>query len=217
MWNVGTVIIKPTVDSSSGESVLKAKIINGIDSDKVLSIKDIFAKYKDNFIIQECVEQSGYLSRLCDKSLNTFRVITYICEGKVYHAPLSLRMGTGTAFVDNIHAGGICIGITKDFRFRKYAFSEMGDKYETHPYSNITFEGYDISPLKNVIEVAHRLHGFIPMLKMISWDWSLDENDMPVLIEMNISGQSVWFPQMVNGESFFGENTEYFANMIKNG
>lgn len=213
--NIGTVIIKPTVDSSSGESVMKAKIKDGFDESSGHSIIEIFDKYHQNFIVQECVVQSEYLSRLCDKSLNTFRVITYICDGKVYHAPLSLRMGTGTAFVDNIHAGGIGIGISEDFKFRKYAFSEMGEKYEIHPYSKIRFEGYDISPLKNIVEVAHRLHGSIPMLKMISWDWSLDEKDKPVLIEINIAGQAVWLSQMVNGESFFGENTKYFANMLR--
>ena len=213
--NVGMVIIKPTVDSSSGESVIKAELADGFDSNNGLSIDQIFDKYKQNFIVQECVKQSEYLSRLCDKSLNTFRVITYICKGKVFHAPLSLRMGTGTAFVDNIHAGGIGIGITDNYKFRKYAFSEMGEKFEVHPYSKIVFEGYDISPLKNIVEVAHHLHGYIPMLKMISWDWSLDEHDIPVLIEINIAGQAVWLSQMVNGESFFGENTEYFANMLK--
>lgn len=213
--NAGTVIIKPTVDSSSGESVIKAEITDGIDASCGLSINGLFNKYHQNFIVQECVCQSEYLSRLCDKSLNTFRVITYICDGRVYHAPLSLRMGTGTAFVDNIHAGGIGIGISEDFKFRKYAFSEMGEKYDTHPYSKIKFEDYDISPLKSIVEVAHRLHGYIPMLKMISWDWSLDENDLPVLIEINIAGQAVWLSQMVNGESFFGENTKYFANMLR--
>jgi len=213
--NVGTVIIKPTVDSSSGESVMKAELADGFDGNNGLSIDQIFDKYNQNFIVQECVKQSEYLSRLCDKSLNTFRVITYICKGKVFHAPLSLRMGTGTTFVDNIHAGGIGIGITDDYKFRKYAFSEMGEKYEVHPYSKIVFEGYDISPLKNIVEVAHHLHGYIPMLKMISWDWSLDDHDIPVLIEINIAGQAVWLSQMVNGESFFGENTEYFANMLK--
>lgn len=107
------------------------------------------------------------------------------------------------------------LGVTDDYELRKYALTEYGDKYEVHPYSKVSFEGYEISPLRSIVEVAHRLHGYVSMLKMISWDWSLDENDMPVLIEMNISGQSVWFPQMVNGESFFGENTKYFANLIK--
>lgn len=214
--NAGIVIIKPTIDTSSGEGVLKANFNNGKDSISGFSVKDLFEKYKENFIVQECVKQSRYLSDLCDKSLNTFRVITYICKGKVYNAPLSLRMGTGSSYVDNIHQGGINIGISDDYKLRKYAFTEMGERFEVHPYTKVRFEGYCIPPVRQIVEVACRLHGYVPMLKMISWDWSLDENDLPVLIEMNISGQSVWFPQMVNGESFFGENTAYFAQLIKN-
>jgi len=211
----GTVIVKPTIDTSSGEGVLKVKFENGIDKKSGITVTQLIKQYKQNFIVQECVKQSDYLSNLCDKSLNTFRVITYICDGKVFNAPLSLRMGTGTSFLDNIHAGGIGIGITCDYKCRKYAFSEMGEKYEVHPYSNVMFEGYDITPLGAVVKVAKELHGRVPMLKMISWDWSLDENNKPVLIELNITGQSVWFPQMLNGESFFGDQTEYFASMIK--
>lgn len=212
--DAGVIIIKPTIDTSSGEGVLKTEFKEGKD-ETGLTVKDVFKEYGQNFIVQECVKQSRYLSDLCDKSLNTFRVITYICKGKVYHAPLSLRMGTGTSYVDNIHMGGANIGITPDYKLRKYAFTEFGERFEVHPYSKVMFDGYDMSPLKDIVNVAHRLHGSVPMLKMISWDWSLDDNNMPVLIEMNISGQSVWFPQMVNGESFFGENTEYFANMLK--
>jgi D-alanine-D-alanine ligase-like ATP-grasp enzyme len=84
-----------------------------------------------------------------------------------------------------------------------------------HPDTHLIFDGYEIAPLKNVVETAKRLHGLLPQIKMISWDWSLDRNNVPVLIEINISGQAVWFNQMVNGESIFGDHTEYFANMIR--
>lgn len=77
------------------------------------------------------------------------------------------------------------------------------------------FEGYAISEIGNIVECAKKLHGNIPMIKMISWDWSIDKNGIPVLIELNLSGQSVWFPQMFNGCPFFGENTPYFANLIR--
>lgn len=216
MKNCGLVIIKPTVDTSSGTSVYKANFNNGVDCKSGKTVISFIQEYKENFIVQECVNQSQYLSRLCDKSLNTFRVITYIYGGRVFTAPLSLRMGTGKSFVDNIHAGGICIGITEDYKLRKYAFSEYGHQFDKHPYSGITFENYDIAPLQKIVEVAKRLHGRVPMLQMISWDWSLDENNIPVLIELNISGQSIWFPQMLNGVPFFGERTEYFANLIRN-
>lgn len=104
--NVGLVIIKPTVDTSSGEGVLKVNFVDGRDEMNQLSVEDVLRKYKQNYLVQECIKQSRYLSDLCEKSLNTFRVVTYICDGSVYHAPLSLRMGTGASYVDNIHMGG---------------------------------------------------------------------------------------------------------------
>lgn len=104
--SAGEVIVKPTIDTSSGEGIVKAHFVKGKDSLNNLTVNDILKGFKENFLVQECVKQSRYLSDLCEKSLNTFRVITYICQGKVFHAPLSLRMGNGSSFVDNIHRGG---------------------------------------------------------------------------------------------------------------
>lgn len=213
--NCGKVIIKPTVDTSSGVGVRLLVMNAGKDTATGESAERILSCYKQNYIIQESVEQSKLLSDIYDGSLNTFRVITYICEGKVFHAPLSMRIGSGGSYVDNIHAGGLSIGIKENYSLRKYAFTEMGERYEKHPDSGIVFDNYSIPDLQSVVEVALKLHGRIPHIKMISWDWSLDKNNIPVLIEINISGQSVWFPQMLNGEPIFGNNTEYFANMIR--
>ena len=104
--DAGLVIVKPTIDTSSGEGILKANFVNGTDTLSGETVEKVVDRYKQNFIVQECVKQSRYLADLCDKSLNTFRVITYICNGKIHLAPLSLRMGTGTSYVDNIHRGG---------------------------------------------------------------------------------------------------------------
>lgn len=213
--NCGKVIIKPTVDTSSGEGVRLLNMIDGIDEITQESAREVLTKYRCNYIVQECVVQSKLLSKIYDKSLNTFRVITFICEGSVYNAPVAMRIGSGGSYVDNIHAGGLSIGITREFKLRKYAFSEMGDRFEKHPDTNVYFDGYEIAPLKNVVETAKQLHGLMPQIKMISWDWAIDQNDVPVMIEINISGQSVWFPQMLNGEPIFGEHTEYFANLIR--
>lgn len=215
LGNCGKAIIKPTVDTSSGEGVRLLNMIDGIDELTHETAKKILEKYGYNYVVQECVVQSELLSKIYSKSLNTFRIITYIFEGSVYHAPVAMRIGSGGSYIDNIHAGGLCIGITKDYKLRKYAFTEMGIRFEKHPDSGVVFEGYEIRPLKNVVEIAERLHGLMPQIKMISWDWSIDRNNVPIMVEVNISGQAVWFPQMLNGEPIFGEHTEYFANLIR--
>ena len=51
---------------------------------------------------------------------------------------------------------------------------------------------------------------------IISWDFMVDDKDNIVLIEMNLISQTVWFPQMANGVSFFGENTEKMIRLVKN-
>lgn len=46
-------------------------------------------------------------------------------------------------------------------------------------------------------------------------DLSLDTEGAVVLIEVNTTGQSAWFCQMVNGESLFGENTGKMLQLIR--
>jgi len=215
--NCGVVILKPTIDTSSGEGVRKLVMQNGKDIMSNLSSEEILKQSGSNFIIQECVHQSSQLSKLYPESVNTFRIITYICQGKVFHAPLSMRIGTGGSVIDNIHAGGMVIGITEEFKLREFAFTEMGDRFSKHPDTGKTFKGFYIPELKTIVSVAERLHGYLPQIQMISWDWTLDDSNMPVLIEINISGQSIWFPQMVNGEGMFRDQTEYFAGMLRSG
>ena len=213
--DIGNAVIKPTIDSSSGEGIRMINIKNGVDIKSNETIESILAQYKTDYIVQERITQSVLLTALYPNAINTFRVVTYICDGVVHVAPVALRVGRGNAEVDNIHAGGISIGVNDNCCLREIAFSEMGDRFDTHPNTGISFKGYKIQPLEQVIACAKRLHGRIPMIKMISWDWTLDENNIPVLIETNLTGQAVWLPQMVNGQPMFGENTQCFRNLIK--
>ena len=59
------------------------------------------------------------------------------------------------------------------------------------------------------------MHANLPYLGILSWDLSLDTEGAVVLIEVNTTGQSAWFCQMVNGESLFGENTVKMLQLIR--
>lgn len=59
------------------------------------------------------------------------------------------------------------------------------------------------------------MHANLPFLGILSWDLSLDTEGAVVLIEVNTTGQSAWFCQMVNGESLFGENTGKMLQLIR--
>lgn len=70
-------VIKPAVDSSSGHDVIIVDMKNGRDIRSGKVTQDIFEYYKNNFIVQEKIEQSSELSTFCPSSINTVRVISW--------------------------------------------------------------------------------------------------------------------------------------------
>ena len=95
-------------------------------------------------------------------SLNTFRVITYICKDMVHVAPIALRINGKQ--LDNIHAGGITIGVKSNGSLKKMAFSEHREKYDIHPNSGIVFVSVKIRNFNQLSEVTIKCHERIPWL-----------------------------------------------------
>lgn len=216
LHNIGDSVLKVTMGESSGNGVTMHHFKNGIDTKTGRCIKNILEDYKVNFIIQERIFPNEKFYALYKKSINTIRVITYIVDDKIYHAPLTLRIGRGGKEVDNIHAGGLAIGVSDEGTLNKIAFTEMQQRYDRHPDSGVVFNGYVVPKIPIIIDTAKRLHEKTPHMRMISWDFTLDNDDNIVLLEINIMAQSIWFPQMVNGRSIFGENTERMLQFISN-
>ena len=105
--NIGEVIIKPTIDTNSGNNVRLINIQNGQDIISHENIEEILKKYKSNFTIQEKIKPHPTFSKLNPTSINTIRVNTYICDGKVYASPTTMRIGRYGKIVDNAHGGGL--------------------------------------------------------------------------------------------------------------
>ncbi|ABX41585.1 sugar-transfer associated ATP-grasp domain-containing protein [Lachnoclostridium phytofermentans] len=213
--NTDYVVIKPTIGTHSGSGIMICKFMNGIDEFTQSSCSDILELYKENFIIQEYITNCKELSSLYGESLNTIRVVTYILDNKLYYLPLALRLGCDGNKVDNIGAGGLFIGISQEGYLNPYAFAEIGTKYSHHPNSKVVFRNYFIPNIPKVLEMAYCCHLKTPQVKMVSWDFTIDESLNVVLIEANMLGQSVGFPQMANGESAFGVNTGRMLKLIR--
>ena len=186
---------------------------NGIDAISGRTVEDIFQEYKKDFIIQERVRNHESISRIYPDSVNTLRVITYLCDEKVNVAPLSMRIGMGGRIVDN---GGIFIGVTPEGELYPTGFSKKHiTRYNEHPDTGVVFDGYKIKGVPEMVAAARKLHARLPQMGMLSWDMCYDEDDNVVVIEVNTTGQSVWFPQMVTGKPIFGEHTAKMLEKIK--
>lgn len=217
--NIGECVIKPTVDSGSGHGVYILNIVDGIDLKSGKAIDEIIDTCGENFIVQEKIKNSDKFSMLYPKSLNTVRLITYIVEDEIHYAPLAMRIGAGGDEIDNIHNGGLCIGVNDDGTLKKTAYQlGYGDtaiKFTSHPDTGVVFENYYIGDVTKIISIAKELHSLTPHLGIISWDLTLDKDDNVVLIEANCSGQSVWFPQIVSEKPIFGNDTPYMIKKIR--
>ncbi len=219
LQNIGEVVIKPIVDTSSGQGVRILNIQNGVNIRDNQKIKDILSSYKTNFIVQEKLVPCEKLKILYPNAINTIRVISYIIDDKVCTAPISLRVGGGGGEVDNIHAGGMVVAVDNNGKLGKYAYrlgwGDNFEKFDKHPDTNIVFEQYNLGFIPNIIDVAKSLHTKTSNIGIISWDFTVDSNDEIIVVEANYSGQSVWFPQMISGNSFFGDNTAQVLNYLE--
>ena len=215
--NIGACVVKKTTETSSGRDVQLCNFINGKDTKTGKSEKEILAEFGKNFVVQEKIEQHDSIANLNPTSVNTFRIITYIYDSKVYCCPIALRLGRSNADRDNIHYGGICVGVDRKGVLKPYAFSEFGEVTEAHPDTHVKFNQYVVGggKFETVIDAVIRAHGRIAHLGILSWDIALDCNGNGVIIEVNTTGQSAWFCQMVNGEPLFGENTGRMLELIK--
>lgn len=208
-------VIKKSLDTSSGRDVMICSFEKGIDKNSGRTIFSIIDDMGIDYVIQEKVVQSDELSAIYPGALNTFRVMTYVLDGDIYHCPMALRLAHNGADRDNIHYGGMCVGVDDEGYLYKRAFEEFGNYYDEHPDTKVKFDGYRIANAKSIISCAKDLHRCIPMLGIVSWDLTIDKDGCATLIEANTIGQSAWFLQMIQGKSLFGENTSRILEMIK--
>ena len=210
------LIIKPTADSSSGEGITFIDNPQSIGTDE---LNKNFNNLGKNFVVQKKIIAHPQFSAFNSSSINTIRIITYITNGEMHHVPIAFRIGRKDRTVDNIHAGGLVVGVNDDGTLLPDAYElGYGDKtikYKQHPDSNVVFDGYKLPCIPEIIKSAYAVHRRLVNIGIVSWDFTVDNENNPVLIEANIRGQSIWFPQIVHGKGAFGERTKEIMEMIK--
>ncbi len=207
LLDVGTAFCKPTIDTSSGQGCRVLNMQNGVDVDTGETAEQIILSMGENFVVQERLICHKQISDIHQNSCNTFRIITYRWRDEFYSLPTIMRLGVHGNCLDNAHAGGIFVAIDDDGRLHKTAFTEFGERFDKHPDSNLVFENYVIDGFPLCCEAAFRLHKMMPRVGLINWDFTLNAENEPVLIEANMKNGSVWLSQMAHGKGAFGDKT----------
>ena len=202
----GTVFVKPSVDSCSGQGCRKVSPsdIQSLSQD-ALVISD--GVYRKDYVVQELVVCHESIRQIYSGSVNTFRVITYMWKDNVEVMPIIMRIGRGGKYVDNAHAGGMICAVHPDGTMGHHAMTEFNAQFTEHPDTHVIFATHRIEHVDAVIEAAKKMHAHVPHLGSVNWDFTIAEDGAPVLIEANIIGGSVWLPQMAHGVGAFGDKT----------
>lgn len=200
------IVVKMATSSEGGKGVFFTK---GTELSKVES------RIKDDIVIQRPLKQHEAYNAINASSVNTVRLISLLSEDGVKIYSSILRMGINGSRVDNASSGGITCGITKDGKLKKYAYKVNGQRYEKHMDSGVVFEGYELPGYQKCWEAVPQLHVQVPRFRLVSWDFAIDPDGEPVLIEANLHYGELDFHQLNNGP-IFGEDTEKILNEVFN-
>ena len=212
--NLGEIFAKPSVESSSGRRCVVLNMKNGKDVISGQSSAQLLTELGTNFVIQERLVCHESIAKIYPHSVNTFRIITYRWKDEICHMPIILRIGNGGKNVDNAHAGGIFIAINDDGTLHETAFTEFNKRYISHPDTQVKFAGYIIPNVDTLITAAKYMHMLLPSLGVVNWDFTIDTNGRPVLIEANLHSGSIWLAQIAHGKGVFGQKTEEVLHWI---
>lgn len=195
------IILKPSIDSNGGKGVMLCE-----KYDETI-LKTIFDTYKTNFVVQEVIEQSPDLAIFNSTSLNTIRITTLLINGKCSVLSKMFRHGGPNMKVDNMSSGGFGVGISDDGSLT-FASSDTGELRRDVHISGIKYSKHKIPNFKSICQIAIRMHFHTPQCCMIGWDFALDKNNTPTLIEANYYHPEVTSQQILEGKPIFGDRIQ---------
>ena len=208
---VDKLVVKPAKDMGGRGVTLFKRIGDRFvdDAANVLELEYLKKTYKSDFLIQECLKQSDYMSQFNPTSINTLRIATYrdVTTGKIDVIGAVLRIGGKGSFVDNACSGGSFVYVDRDGKLGKFACDEYGRTYTI--YNDIDFENceYIIPDFEQIKQFVYKVAQRMPHMSLFANDVAIDDTGTPRLIEVNTVQFSYWLYQF-NGKPVFDQYTD---------
>lgn len=159
---------------------------NGIEKINLKSFS--IHKLKDYFqgecMLEELIIQSEELAQFHPNSVNTIRFVTGLSpEGKFSFIYALFRNGCGGSVVDNVGAGGL-IALINEKGVIETDGMKLGQYYEKHPDTGITYKGFQIPSWGELCTIAEKAHKTMPEQRLFGWDFAWTPNGWD-LVEVN--------------------------------
>lgn len=175
------LIFKPSLDSGGGGGIQ----FYDQDKDGVEVIDQLFDRLEVGYVVQRLVKQHPDLDRVNNTSLNTVRVMSFHFKDTIHILSAQLRMGGIGSRVDNITAGGCACAIKDDGWLVEKAVTRKSVWTDEHA-SGIKFKDIQVPSYDRIIDTVKRLHCLLPYFNIIGWDFAVNYDGEPILIEFNV-------------------------------
>lgn len=194
LQKVEKIIAKPTRSVGGGTGIHELAYIDGqfyIDGDLVSEIELIRrAREMEEYIFTKKISSAKYSFEIYPYSANTIRIVT-VMDNESNTADLMFafhRFGSRRSkFVDNINSGGIYALVDNEtgrMTSARCVFEPQREYFE-HPDTGSRIEGIVIPHWNELIEYMKKAHKCFPYYKFFAWDVTLDENNIPYILEIN--------------------------------
>lgn len=202
--NLGAAVIKPSLEGMWGRGVRVFYTQNGFVDGKE-DVKQLIKSYGSNFMVQEKLIQHQEMSKLNPTSLNTLRVLSYRQGTEVFVLYAVVRIGRKGKSVDNETAGGINADVDlQSGRILDCAYGTPSEKKILTTDCGTMLKGFQIPSFHQVMSTVKELHLRLPYFQLVGWDFGIDQEGRPVMIEWNRAPD---LSQTAHGPAF-GDMTE---------
>lgn len=150
-------------------------------------LRDLYTHLRtDNYLLEECIQNSETIRAFHSLSLNTIRVVTLSNEDNVVVFGSFIRMGAHGSVIDNAHAGGIFAQINIETGLiESHGIDTNGNTYFVHPDSGIRFKGFEIPLWEQIKECCKKACRQYPGIHIAGWDIALLPDNKIEIIEGN--------------------------------
>jgi len=177
------VIVKP-LGGSSGKGIFDLDYNTFVNQGGMKIFSD------GEFIIEDILNQKGFLHEVNPSSVNTIRVNTLFDHGVAEVLCAFLRTGRKGSITDNLHSGGILWQLNTHSGKIMFGVQADGLIVDKHPDSNIRLSGKKLEGLHEALQICLEAQKRIPEVPQVGWDVVISEDGV-VLIEGN-SGSGFW-------------------------
>lgn len=154
-------------------------------------LETVFRDYLNEapLVLEELIDQDTKMATLHPASVNTVRFTTYYDRGECTAIQPFLKIGQGSAIVDNGALGGILATIDeRSGVVSSCGRTEDGKFYSTHPDTNVQIKGFQIPDWNELLALVAELVQVLPGQKYVGWDLAYSATKGWLMVEGNSGG-----------------------------